>query len=391
MKYVILRDPQRRSADSAGREISWRGHPPADSELPRIEVADVNAKERSDLARDPAVQGRMAALMPTRLIEPRDSSADNDDGDSWGIDAVRADASKFTGAGIRVAVLDTGIDRAHPAFADMDLVEEDFSGCGNGDTRGHGTHCAGTVFGRDVDGSRIGVARGVRQALIGKIIGDDGRGNSDAMCEGIRWAVDQGAQVISMSVGFDFPGMVTTLVAEDWPTDVATSFALEAYRDNLRLFDSLMATIRAMEPFGSGCVVVAAAGNESRRDIKPDYEIAASLPAAAEGVLSTGALSPSPDGYTIAWFSNTFPELCAPGTGIKSAYPGGGLHTMSGTSMACPHVAGVAALWWEAVRAMPVRANAAAVTARITAACRTEGLAPGMVPAVYGSGLVTAP
>jgi hypothetical protein len=49
----------------------------------------------------------------------------------------------------------------------------------------------GTIFGRDVDGSRIGVARGVRQALIGKIIGDDGHGNSDAMCDGIRWAVDQ--------------------------------------------------------------------------------------------------------------------------------------------------------------------------------------------------------
>jgi subtilisin family serine protease len=390
MEYVILRDPERRAPESVTRGVTWRGDASLDSTSPSIEVADTSPRDRSDLERDPEVAA-MAALMPTRLIEPRDIADDSDDGDCWGIAAVGADGSEFTGAGTRVAVLDTGMDSTHPAFADMDLLEEDFSGQGPGDKHGHGTHCAGTIFGRDVNGSRIGVARGVRQALIGKVLGDNGRGSSDAVYNGLIWAMSQGAKVISMSVGFDFPGMVSTRVDQGWPVDIATSSALEAYRGNVRLFDKLMDIIRAREAFGPGCIVVAAAGNESRRDVHPNYEIGASLPAAAEGVLSTGALAPSPDGYTIAPFSNTFPKLCAPGTGITSAYPGGGLRTMSGTSMACPHVAGVAALWWEAARVMRFPSTAATVTARIIAACRVDDLAPGVDSAARGSGLVTAP
>lgn len=391
MKYVVLRDRGRWSPGAGVSGIRFQGPAAEISELPGVEVVDVTVKERQDLARDPDVKERLAPLMPTRLIEPRDSGAENEAGDSWGIAAVNADVSDFTGADIRVAVLDSGIDRTHPAFAGVSLVEEDFSGWGNGDKHGHGTHCAGTIFGRDVDGSRIGVARGVRRALIGKIIGDKGHGDSAAMHDGINWAVAQKAQVISMSVGLDYPGMVDRLLADGWPADIATSFALEAYRENLRLFDRLMDLIRARAAFGPGCVIVAAAGNESRRDENPEYEIATSLPAAAAGVLSAGALARSPAGYAIAPYSNAGPKLCAPGSGIKSAALGGGLCTMSGTSMACPHVAGVAALWWEAVRAMPVDASADTVKSEITAACRTDGLAPGMRPAMYGRGMITAP
>lgn len=100
------------------------------------------------------------------------------------------------------------------------------------------------------------------------------------------------------------------------------------------------------------------------------------MPAAADGVLSTGALARAADGYTIASFSNSLPKVCAPGQDIKSASPGGGVRTMSRTSMACPHVAGVAALWWEALRARALPATAPAVTARILATCRVDGLAP---------------
>jgi subtilisin family serine protease len=70
--------------------------------------------------------------------------------------------------------LDTGIDKKYLAFAGVAIVEKDFSGSGNGDRQGHRSHCAETIFGRDVDGKRIGIVRGVKKALIGKVLSDTG-------------------------------------------------------------------------------------------------------------------------------------------------------------------------------------------------------------------------
>ncbi|HEX2046123.1 MAG TPA: S8 family serine peptidase [Acidimicrobiales bacterium] len=359
---------------------------------PRIEVERLDPKDVHEISRDPEVAA-IAPRMPTRLIEPRDDveTGASADGDAWGIAAVGADVSTFTGAGTVVAVLDTGIDSSHPAFAGVTLVQEDFSGSGNGDVQGHGSHCAGTVFGRDVNGARIGVALGVDRALIGKVLDDDGGGSSEMLFSGIQWAVEGGADVVSMSLGFDFPGLVAALTGDGWPVDLATSRALEAYRGNLRMFDALMNLVRAREAFGGGTIVVAAAGNESQRQQDPDYEIGASLPAAAEGVVSVGALGQEGSALTIAPFSNTFPQVSAPGVAIKSVLVGGGTKDLNGTSMACPHVAGVAALWWEAVRSSPLPATARTVQAKLLASARTDVFAPGVEVADRGVGLVKAP
>jgi subtilisin family serine protease len=392
-EYIVLRNmtAARTAAPfDAGRPRLEALAPPE----PRVEVHDLDARGVREVAREPEV-AVVARRMPTTLIRPLDAAGGEAaaEGDAWGVAAVGADASSRTGDGVTVAVLDTGIDRAHPAFAGVDIVEEDFSGSGNGDRQGHGTHCAGTIFGRDVDGRRIGVARGVSRALIGKVLGDDGGGTSDMIFSGIQWAMQRGAQVVSMSLGFDFPGLVKQLVDSGWPVELATSAALEGYRGNLRMFDALMEMARARAAFGEAPVIVAAAGNESRRQVDPRFEIAASLPAAAEGVISVGALRMAAGGKLgIADFSNTFPQVSAPGFGILSARPGGGLKELSGTSMACPHVAGVACLWWEELKkAGAVIPTANAVVARLLATARTGVFAEALDPADRGAGIVAAP
>src|SRR5690606_11450146 len=116
------------------------------------------------------------------------------------------------------------------------IIEEDFTNEGNGDIDGHGTHVAGTIFGKDTFGTRIAVAPGISQALIAKVIGRNG-GDSGAIVRAINWALGKGANVICMSLGIDFPGYVAELVADNWKVEAATSIALEGYRKNVLLFE----------------------------------------------------------------------------------------------------------------------------------------------------------
>lgn len=342
------------------------------------------------MAAEPEVE-IVSPSMPTTLIRPRQSDAANDQNEAWGLTAVGALGSTATGRGVKVAVLDTGIDASHPAFTGITIEQKDFSGDGDGDRNGHGSHCAGTIFGRDVDGIRIGIASGIEQAMIGKILGDNGGGESQMIFEGMQWALNGRANIISMSVGFDFPGMVADQVHDGWPVDLATSNALEAYRGNLRMFDAIMQLARAQGALGRGTLVVAASGNESRRLDDPQWRIAASLPSAAEDVVSVAAVGQIGSTFAVADFSNTMPILSAPGVDILSAKAGGGLVALSGTSMACPHVAGVAALWWQHI-ASSRTASPMLVKAKLLSEARmTVFGVTGADEADVGAGLVTSP
>jgi subtilisin family serine protease len=353
-----------------------------------LSIERASGDDFGEFVNDPAVKAHCLS-MPIALVKPvmlSDAVPESDPQfDCWGIRAVGATSCSRTGEGVTIAVLDTGIDRQHPSFSGVQLVERDFTGEGNGDSNGHGTHCAGTIFGRDV-GKRIGVARGVTRSYIGKVIGAGEKGTSTAIFEAIQWACLCKANVISMSLGLDFPGMVAERVRNGWPPELATSVALDAYRGNLRMFDAIMALLRAQNSFLATPLIVAAAGNESRRNIDTRFTIGASLPAVANDIISVGALLEHGSRYGVASFSNTNAVLSGPGVNVISAWPGGGLRALSGTSMACPHVAGVAALWWEELSASgsgsseSVRARLLA-TASITklSTTRREDVGAGMV------------
>ena len=159
-----------------------------------VEEAELTIRERSDLRRDPRVRA-IAPPMPMALIEPVEFEsviALEEAEATWGVEAVGATASPFDGSGITVAVLDTGIDPNHPAFAGAELLRRNFTTEGEDDLNGHGTHCAGTIFGKDVQGRRIGVARNIKRALIGKVLGEGG-GSSATIAKAIQWAVEEGA------------------------------------------------------------------------------------------------------------------------------------------------------------------------------------------------------
>jgi subtilisin family serine protease len=334
--------------------------------------------------------------VPVQLVSPLPVAADepaNEDASTWGVAAVDAPRSPYRGAGATVAILDTGIDNQHEAFRGMKLVEEDFTGQGPGDDHGHGTHCAGTVFGRDVDGLRIGVAPGVETALIGKVLDHEGRGRSEQIVDGLIWAVRNGARVVSMSIGIDFTRLVDALMkVKGFELAPATSQALSAYGQTLRLFDRLAGLVSAHSAIFGSAIVVAAAGNESKR---PRYEIATAPPAASDGFISVGALQLEKTGTNsalgVADFSNALPDLSAPGVNIKSARIGGGLISMNGTSMATPHVAGVAALWLEYINTINPNANIRQLEGRLMGSTTLDHVANPKDRANAGAGLVQAP
>jgi subtilisin family serine protease len=217
-----------------------------------------------------------------------------------------------TGQGIRVAVLDTGIDATHPDLAPALDDVKDFTGSafGSADRVGHGTHTAGTIAARNQGSAVVGVAPQCR-LLVGKVLGDDGSGIDQNVAAGIDWAVQAGADLISMSMGSPTP-----------------SPAIQ---------QSLAAAIAA------GKFVICAAGNDGRGASDDGTPDEVDYPGRWPQAIAVGAVD---EQGLVADFSSRGPEVCvaAPGVNIVSTFPGGGYAQLSGTSMATPFVTGVIAL-----------------------------------------------
>lgn len=325
--------------------------PEIDLDAVRVDRVDASDAERRQLGAEEETLGVIDTMFFERIPSAAPASTAGGGGavtTAWGRRAIGlTDAPAFTGDGVVVAVLDTGIAagyETHPAFQGMDIEAENFTSSDAtawADDDGHGTHCAGTIFGQPVGGTKIGVAPGIKKALIGKVLGKNG-GSTDSVYRGILWAAQNRADVISMSLAIDFDSLRRRHIDVFGRSDAeATSLTLKSYRENFKLFDTLsvlfaMGGTRVKSP-----VVVVATGNESAR---PDYTIEAAPPAVAEWFLSVNAVDQA---LTVAPFSNTGGKLSAPGVDILSADLNNGLRTDSGTSMAAPHVAGAAALWIE--------------------------------------------
>lgn len=242
---------------------------------------------------------------------------------AWGIETIRADESTYTGAGVKIAVLDTGFDTRHPDFGERNLTTFSFVPDETvEDQHGHGTHCIGIACGRtDTQGIRYGVATGA-DMYVGKVLSNRGSGAQAWVLDGMTWAANMGCRVLSMSLGSRvFQGQSYDIAYER-----AAQFALS-----------------------KGTVIVAAAGNESRRSQNRFSPVGS--PADCPSILAVGAIDSS---LQIADFSNRainkngLVDIAAPGVSIYSSWPMPTRYrTISGTSMATPHVAGILALLCE--------------------------------------------
>ena len=311
------------------------------------EVVTLDADSRADAT---AAVGLLAAQPSVDAAEvPTPVRATGTYFEQYGNAMVRSTEARAEVGGplsaVTVAVLDTGVD-AHPELAAALLPGQNFTTSPGGatdatDRHGHGTHVAGTV-GADADTEVEGVAHGVRILPV-KVLGDDGSGYSDWTSAGIIWAADNGADVINMSLGG--AGASTMQAAA---IDYARSL---------------------------GVTVIAAAGNANSST--PFY------PAAFPGVIAVSAVDQA---RAKASFSNfgSYVDVAAPGVDIISTYLSGQWAGASGTSMAAPHVAGVAAL----VRAAAPGLSPDEVEQALTSSGTDLG-SPGRDD-VFGHGLVDA-
>ncbi|EDX76336.1 peptidase families S8 and S53 domain protein [Coleofasciculus chthonoplastes PCC 7420] len=246
---------------------------------------------------------------------------------TWGLKQTKVTESKYSGRGIRVAILDTGFDVRHPDFTNREIIKKSFVSDEDAhDRHGHGTHCTGTACGsrNPIHASeRYGIAYDA-DIYIGKVMNAKGEGTDGWTLAGINWAIENGCHIISMSLG--------AFVKQG-----------DGYS---QCFEKV-----AERALKQGTLIIAAAGNNSHRD-KGIFN-AVNHPANCPSIMAVGAINSY---RKMGLFSNR--GINKEGGEINIVGPGVGIYSswllptkyreLNGTSMATPHVAGIAALFAEA-------------------------------------------
>jgi subtilisin family serine protease len=276
---------------------------------------------------------------------------------TWGLQATGVSTSSRSGQGMSVAVLDTGLDLGHPDVAGRSITAQSFvPGEPPQDGHGHGTHCVGTSCGpASPSGTRrYGIAH-ESNIFVGKVLSNQGSGTDSNILAGMSWAIANGCRVISMSLGAD-----------------------------IRTVSQAYETV-GRRALNAGTLIVAAAGNNAKRKFgDPGF---VGIPANSPSIMAVAAVD---SGLDIAVFSARSTsvaggqiDIAGPGVAVYSSWPmPKQYNTISGTSMATPHVAGIAALWSQATGA-----TGAALWSTVVQAARRLSL-----PSVdVGAGLVQAP
>lgn len=296
--------------------------------------------------------GTLRTSPKVRYVEPDGKVRATQQTLHWGVDRVEADlvwASGNKGYEVKVSILDTGIDYSHPDLhgnyvEGYDFVNEDSDPM---DDNGHGTHVAGIIAAEDNGIGVVGVAPEASLYAV-KVLDENGSGYVSDVIAGIEWCINNGIQIINMSFGSDL--------------------------DSQALHDA------CDKAYERGILLVAAAGNDGNPPGKGDN---VDYPARYDSVIAVAATDINDER---ARWSSTGPqvELAAPGVNILSTYLGEEYKELSGTSMAAPHVTGVAAL----VIASGVASGASAVRNQLDTTA--EDLGPAGRDTKYGYGLVNA-
>lgn len=250
---------------------------------------------------------------------------------AWGLKAMGIDASKYSGKGVDVCVLDTGLYLSHPDFKGRSIIGKSFipNEPWDYDGNGHGTHCTGVAAGylSLSNGTRYGIAYGAN-IVIGKVLADSGSGATSGIVDAIDWVLQKKFKIVSMS-------LASPVKIGEKPSPIFEQIGQKALQQNT--------------------LIIAAAGNDSSR---PDVPKPVSSPANADSIMAVGAVD---NKMSVADFSNGGinastggkVDLAGPGVDVYSSYSKNAngkvmYRNLSGTSMATPHISGLAALYWEA-------------------------------------------